>query len=938
MINSLSLVQANMDKNAMQLNHAAASNNSASVMESKKEIGLDLANTIKASSLHKLSFSGSTADLIEVNPAMKQQALDRVKKALSPKAVMVIGASSNYDKEKGPGLGTLALSNIVNSKFAGATYAINPKGVVVIDKNKDPIKFNGEAVIPAGTAVKLDDRGRSFVPAMPGEKDGVLIIRKNADEVISDMQQKGIDNENKLGVFVAKAEPKNVKNGIESFAKMGADGVNIIAAGFSEVGERGKAASNALREAFNEAPEGMAIIGPNTIGVVNTDPNVRLNATFMAPTSKFAPDKRTAFVSASGAMLVALGNERLPAKYAISGGNGEVLGLNDIITNFKDDKDIEVVTSYMENLGNAKDFAKGLKAMCKEKSVIIHKSGRTAAAQAAAAAHTGAAASGYGAVELLLKENGVIVSDKSRDLGIYTVAMSNLADKADGSGKILPKGRDLAIVTNGGGAGSLMTDAVETEGVVAKDGFMKMATLDKENTIPVLQGQKPVDEKTMKALAEAGITSEDDNMLNLPKDCAAFSNPNPSTLDTIADILPAEYLKSAGALLDDKNLNGMMAYLVPLNKNLGREIEIIDGLAALQQAHEKPVVAVIQGDDETMAKLDAHIKENDLRIAVYRTPEDADQAMSAMVRRHEWLEEQKAIETAKTTEKPLTGINKSEAQSIINNAKTAGLKKLDGQQAQDVLEAYGVRVCQSKAVSMVSDKEEMVQSVVKAASQIMEDTKAPVVLKIMSDHKEIGGHKSNIGGVLLNLKDAKSVEEGVKQIYENIIDPGKVTIDGKEVSTAGQIKGIQVQEMVLGNDAQEIFVGTNVDEGSGIATMTLGEGGILVDHHADSQVTMLLPEEGDPVKYKADKLLTMSPGGKSKNPVGGHFDAEHPVRAGLPVGDKDKMVEQLARIAKFANDFKDVVESVNVNPFKIVKSGPNKGEVVCVDAKVTFKK
>jgi len=213
----------------------------------------------------------------------------------------------------------------------------------------------------------------------------------------------------------------------------------------------------------------------------------------------------------------------------------------------------------------------------------------------------------------------------------------------------------------------------------------------------------------------------------------------------------------------------------------------------------------------------------------------------------------------------------------------------------------------------------------------------------MSDDKEIGGHKSNIGGVVLNLNDKESVKKGVEQIYNKIIEPGEVKVKGhdgkdKTISTKGQIKGIQVQEMVKGESAQEIFVGTNVDEGSGIATMTVGEGGILVDHHQDSQVTMLLPEEGDPIKYKAEKLITMSPGGKRPNPVGGHFDPEHPIREGLPVGNKEKMVEQLARIAKFANDFKDQVESVNVNPFMIVKEGPKAGEVVCVDAKVAFKK
>ena len=606
---------------------------------------------LKAEKLSKFDFISFKGKIIDdngqeivkkaVDPLMKQTAMTKIDSALNPDVVIIQGASSKFDQQGNPNLGTITLSNIINNGYKGLTYALNPKGIVMLNKNgKQLLNDNGMPlmIMPGEAKAYNPDTGKFYNPKK-GEKTNIKVF-STYDEINNDIQKMkkelNKDKLNILGAFVTKASESNVKESMANFKNLDVDGVAIIAAGFSENGRAdGMKAHNALVESFNKS--GLAVFGPNIVGIVNTD--LDLNLTFMSPTSKFQKGKSIALVSASGAMLIALGNEGFPVKEAISAGNGAILTLTDLINNYKDRPEIEVITSYIENLGDSPTLGKELKEICKKKAVIIHKSGRIEAAQAAAAAHTGAAASGYGADEKFLKECGVIVSDKSDDLKLFTSTFSSLANAKDG-GKILPKGRNIAILTNGGGAGSLMTDATESDIVVNKDGHIKMATLDSE-TCSILKGEKPLDIESFNCLtSDYNI----DNKIHLPEDSAAFSNPNPSTLDTIADVSVEEYLKSAGALLNDKNVNSLLTYLVPLNKNFGKELDILKGLVKLQQTHQKPVLAVIQTDDLTAKDLQKILKEQDIQIPLFRNPEDANRASSALCKRFEWLSEQQSIE------------------------------------------------------------------------------------------------------------------------------------------------------------------------------------------------------------------------------------------------------------------------------------------------------
>jgi acyl-CoA synthetase (NDP forming)/GNAT superfamily N-acetyltransferase len=321
---------------------------------------------------------------------------------LCPRSVAVIGASRHG------GIGHETLRAIVEYGFTGSLYAVNP--------HADQI-----AGVPAYPSLR----------DVPGAIDLAVIAVP--------------------AVAVAAA--------LTEAAAAGARAAVIVSSGFGEGGEAGRAAQADLVRIARA--HSIRIVGPNCIGVLNTDAAVRLDATF-------APTRPTpgglAVASQSGAVGVAVLDHAARTGCGIStfvslGNKADVSG-NDLIAYWYDDPATRAVALYLESFGNPRRFARVVRALARRKPVLAVKSGRSDGGRRAGASHTAAAAAPDVAVDTLFAQAGVVRVDT---LGELLDAARMLTDQP------LPTGHRLAIIGNAGGVNVLAADAAEAVGLTVPD-------------------------------------------------------------------------------------------------------------------------------------------------------------------------------------------------------------------------------------------------------------------------------------------------------------------------------------------------------------------------------------------------------------------------------------------------------------------------------------
>ena len=242
----------------------------------------------------------------------------------------------------------------------------------------------------------------------------------------------------------------------EQCGHKGVRGLVVITAGFGETDADGREREQALLRLCRT--HGMRLIGPNCIGVVNTDPDVSLNATF-GPA--MPPPGRLAFASQSGALGLAAIQEAQARGIGISSfvsmGNKTDISGNDLLQYWESDPRTDVILLYLESFGNPRKFARIARRVAQTKPIVAIKSGRSAAGARATSSHTGAlVAASDGTVDALFGQAGVIRADTID--GLFDVA-------ALLSMQPVPSGQRVAIVTNVGGPGIMCADACEAEGL-----------------------------------------------------------------------------------------------------------------------------------------------------------------------------------------------------------------------------------------------------------------------------------------------------------------------------------------------------------------------------------------------------------------------------------------------------------------------------------------
>lgn len=326
-----------------------------------------------------------------------------MRRLMAPRTVAVIGASRETGK-----IGYAVMQNLLGQGFRGVVYPINPHTPSV-------------AGVPAYPSV-LD---------VPGPVDLAVVVRPAAD----------------------------VLDVVDECARKQVHALVILSAGFAEMGDDGKALQRAI--VAKARANGMRVVGPNCLGVANTDPAVRLNATF-APTPPV--EGNVAFLSQSGGLGIELLSQAAARGIGISqfvsvGNKGDVSG-NDLLQYWEDDPRTGVILLYLESFGNPRKFARIARRISRRKPIIAVKSGRTPAGSRAASSHTAALASSDVAVDALFRQAGVIRVDTLEEL-LDTAQM--LASQP------IPSGPRVAIIGNAGGPGILAADACAGAGLQVVD-------------------------------------------------------------------------------------------------------------------------------------------------------------------------------------------------------------------------------------------------------------------------------------------------------------------------------------------------------------------------------------------------------------------------------------------------------------------------------------
>jgi len=364
-------------------------------------------------------------------------------------------------------------------------------------------------------------------------------------------------------------------------------GVVVISAGFAEIGGAGAARQERIIRLVRAS--GMRLVGPNCMGVLNTDPDVSLNATFAA---YWPAAGSVAMLSQSGGLALTIldrfGRLGIGLANYVSVGNKADVSSNDLLAYWADDPRTAVILLYLESFGNPRKFARVAPEVARRKPIVAVKAGRTAAGTRAASSHSAALPSLDVAADALFEQAGVIRTNTLEELFDVTSLLAS---------QPVPRGAAVGVVTNAGGLGILLADACEANGLV----------------LPELSSD-----------TRAGL-----QQLVPPERPVA----NPIDLGTTAD--GPEYARAVELVGNDAGTDALVViYVTPLPRHSEAiAAAIARGAAAVPAA--KPVLTVFMDASRVPPALHAGARG---RLPVYDFPENAARALAATARYGRWRE------------------------------------------------------------------------------------------------------------------------------------------------------------------------------------------------------------------------------------------------------------------------------------------------------------
>ncbi len=529
-------------------------------------------------------------------------------------------------------VGHAILKNILDGGFKGPVYPINPKSETILNIKCYPSLLD-----------------------IPESIDCVVIV-VNRDIVLSI---------------------------IKDCAKKGVKAAIVISSGFGETDEEGKKAQKELVKQARLAK--ITMIGPNCLGLIN--PWQKLNAAFGQPIDR---PGEIALVSQSGALIASIQDwakeNKVGFSLIASIGNKAAIDEVDFFEYLKGDKNTKVIAAYLEDISRGQEFMRIAEQVGKIKPLVILKSGRTRAGAKAASSHTGSLAGSDVAYECAFQRLGVIRAGSIEHLFDISTALAY---------QPLPKGNRIAIITNAGGPGIMMSDALEMAGLKVVN----------------------IDEKTKSNLQK-----------HLPPS-ASVNNP----VDVLGDADKERYGKSLRCVLESESVDGVIVILTP--QKMTDDTAIAKELVEISKKYSKPLMACFMGADTIKNGLNI-LREN--HIPQYSVPERAAKAMLEMVKYNQYkLRPLRIIERF--------AVNKNPVIKIIKSYRSRNLLEIGEFDAKTIMESYGMTIPEGHFASTSEE-----------AVSFANDMRYPIAMKISSPDIL---HKSDIGGVKIGLVSPTEVED-----------------------------------------------------------------------------------------------------------------------------------------------------------------------------------
>ncbi|MBN2568910.1 MAG: acetate--CoA ligase family protein [Deltaproteobacteria bacterium] len=592
---------------------------------------------------------------------------------------------------------------MIEPDYHSMKYLFEPRSIAIVGAsyNEDKIGYKvTQNIINGGY------KGRIY-PINPqgGEILGVPVHKK-----VEDVEQ-DID----LACIVVPA--KYVFDVIKSCAKKNVKNSLIITSGFSEVGNIDE--ENKIKNYANA--HGMRIMGPNMFGLYSYSSS--LNATFSPP--GIIPGG-VAIITQSGALgLAMIGKtavENMGLSSICSVGNKCDIDEADLLEYLVPHEETKVILMYIEGVRNGERLIQALRKATQKKPVIVIKSGRSKRGAAAAASHTGSLAGADNVFDAIMKQCGVLRAESVRDAFTWCKYISNNPP---------PSGKEVVIVTNGGGIGVLETDACEKYGVSLYDNTNKLKEI----------------------------------FSTVTPDFGSLKNP----IDITGGAQSQHYDEALGAALECDNIHAVLAlYCETAVFDSEKLPEMVRRNYENYKKKKKPILFSLFGGqkmEEAVTKLG---QEN---IPVFSNTDDSVSPLGAIYTYKNYLETHS--DDIDDVDLDVCAINE-----IVKKAKDEDRFFLLTNEAQSIMNIAGVPIPRT-----------VIASSLEGAVEGAEGMGYPVVMKVVS--KDII-HKSDAGGVAINLLNKKEVVDAYEAIMRSckIKVPGAL-IQGIEVAEMVQ-PGIEI--------------------------------------------------------------------------------------------------------------------------------------------------
>jgi acetyltransferase len=664
-----------------------------------------------------------------------------------------------------------------------------------------------------------------------GQKQGTLFERP----LYTDLNQ--VPDPVDLAILIVP--PNATPKAIEDCGQRGVKAAVIVSSGFRESGAEGVALEQECLKVAQT--QGLRLLGPNCIGTLDT--HLPLDTTFLQP--PMPAQGGIGFISHSGAFCAAIvdwaRDEGFGFSQIVSLGNQADVNETDMLPMLADDPHTKVIVLYMESVSDGRRFVDVAREVSRRKPVIALKVGRFESGQKAAASHTGALAASDIAFDAAFEKAGILRTDTAEQMfdwaRIFASRWSSSERALRVYREVLAEGdhtadddqHGIAILTNAGGPGVIAADSLEHHG-------LSLAKLT---------------EPTLKAL-----------IANLPSAASVF---NP--VDMLASASPETYATCLRILLDDPNVDAVMVILPP--PPMFKAEDVAEKLIKVMESSGKPLVNSKLADSKRQKPVVIALMGSTLieeasktfqraNIPIYPFPERAASALSALARRSEFL----------TTE-TLRHRDLKNSQWLRDSVVSSS--------PDELLIVYGIPTA---PIQLARDETEAVT--------IANELGYPVVMKIASPDIL---HKSDIGGVLLNIKDVSSLQYAYTQMMRRV----------KTSKPDAHIDGVHIQRQIP--DGQEVIVGMVRDPQFG-ALMMFGSGGVEVEGLKDVAFALAPLNQAE-----AQKMIRKTWAGRKLKGF------RH-----IPPADEESVIDALIKLSWLAVE-NESIEEIEINPLRILSKG-----------------